>query len=46
MNLDELGQSLSDIEKVIKPEYTSSEISGEENEDVFYIVQIPWRNQS
>ncbi|KAF0382603.1 hypothetical protein F8M41_011907 [Gigaspora margarita] len=47
MNLDELGQSLSDIEKVIKPEYTSPEISGEKNEeDVFYIVQIPWRNQS
>ncbi|RIB13456.1 hypothetical protein C2G38_2248854 [Gigaspora rosea] len=47
MDLDELGQSLSDVEKVIKPEYASPEISGEENEeDVFYIVQIPWRNQS
>ncbi|RIB23430.1 hypothetical protein C2G38_2242692 [Gigaspora rosea] len=47
MDLDELGQSLSDVEKVIKPEYASPEISGKENEeDVFYIVQIPWRNQS
>ncbi|CAG8713609.1 15875_t:CDS:2, partial [Cetraspora pellucida] len=31
---------------VIKPEYASPEISGKENDvDIFYIVQIPWRNQ-
>ncbi|CAG8722460.1 7993_t:CDS:1, partial [Cetraspora pellucida] len=39
---DELGETLSDIDKVIKPKYASSEISDEENDvDVFYIVQIP-----
>ncbi|RIB02758.1 hypothetical protein C2G38_2226948 [Gigaspora rosea] len=42
-----IGQSLSDVEKVIKLKYASPEISGEENEEyVFYIVQILWRNQS
>ncbi|CAG8678971.1 4200_t:CDS:1, partial [Ambispora leptoticha] len=41
--LDELGYFLSDIEKVIKPDYASPEISSKENEeDIFYIVQIPW----
>ncbi|CAG8843711.1 16637_t:CDS:1, partial [Racocetra persica] len=39
----ELGHSLSDVEKVIKPDYTSSEISGKENkENIFYIIQILW----
>ncbi|CAG8684463.1 19941_t:CDS:2 [Cetraspora pellucida] len=40
MNLDELGQSLSNIKKVIKPEYTSPEISGKENEkDLCELIQ-------
>ncbi|CAG8569289.1 45087_t:CDS:2 [Gigaspora margarita] len=36
------NHSLS-VEKVIKPEYASPEISSKENkEDIFYIVQILW----
>ncbi|CAG8615187.1 15467_t:CDS:2 [Dentiscutata erythropus] len=40
INLDKLGQSLSDIEKVIKPEYKSPEISSKENkEDLCELIQ-------
>ncbi|CAG8840089.1 9506_t:CDS:2, partial [Cetraspora pellucida] len=31
MNYDELGETLSDVDKIIKPEYASPEISGKEN---------------
>ncbi|CAG8698190.1 7396_t:CDS:2, partial [Cetraspora pellucida] len=46
MDHNELGETLSDVNKVIKSEYASPEISDEENDvDVFYIVQISWKNQ-
>ncbi|CAG8840350.1 16501_t:CDS:1, partial [Cetraspora pellucida] len=39
-------ETLSDVDKVIKSEYASPEISSKENNvDIFYIVQISWRNQ-
>ncbi|CAG8854162.1 25985_t:CDS:2, partial [Gigaspora margarita] len=43
---NELGESLDDVKKVLKPEYASPEISEKEGEeDIFYIVQVPWQNQ-
>jgi hypothetical protein len=46
LTADELGESLEDVKKVLKPQYASPEISGDENgEKVFYICKVPWRNQ-